>query len=327
VSGVNEKTVLVTGAAGYIGSWVTRTLLEAGFRIVALDNMTFGGRSLLSVLGHPKLRFVKADIRDARSVVEAAKGVDHIVHLAAIVGEAACDKDPEAAKSINVTGTQNVVGAAVANGVERLVFLSTCSSYGVQDTTVMADESTTLNPVSLYARTKIDGEKVVCDGITGDVSFTIFRPATVHGPSARMRFDLMVNHFAADAYFKRQLSVFGPEMWRPLMWVGDAGKAIRLALLAPSKAVHNQIFNLGQTEGNYRKREIGDALVRFVPDLEVKYEGIDRDLRSYRVDFGKIRRQLGFTLTKSLDEAIGDILRLFEHRVVADPKSPEYHNA
>ena len=322
-----QPTVLVTGGAGYIGSWVTRHLLEAGFHVVVFDNLMYGGKPLLSILGHPHLSFVKGDIRDLAALETAMKGVDHVAHLAAIVGEAACKKSPEVTKAINFTGTQNVARAAMHNGVQRFIFFSTCSSYGVQDTSQMANEQTQLNPVSLYAETKIDSEKFLLDTVNGDMFCTIFRPSTVHGPSARMRFDLIVNHFVRDAFTTHKLLIYGYKMWRPLMWVGEAGQAIKLALCADESLVRNEIFNLGATEANYRKSEIGEIIKnKYMPDLELSYGGTDQDVRSYRVDFSKIRERLGFTLSKSLDEAIGDILQLLEANIIDDSQSPEYQN-
>lgn len=323
-----SERVLVIGGAGYIGSWVTRHLLAEEFKVTVFDNLTFGGRSLLGVLGHPRYTFIKGDIRDRQALATAMKGIDHVIHLAALVGEAACDLSPEVTVAINFEGTKNVVKAAVNQGVRRLIFFSTCSSYGVQDTDQMATEETRLNPVSLYARTKIDAEKFLLDTMKRDLSRTIFRPATVHGPSARMRFDLIVNHLVCDAVTKHRLSIYGPQMWRPLMWVGDAAKAVELALRAEHSAVRNEVFNVGATEANYRKGEIGEIVQKRAPtSMNLEYEGTDKDLRSYRVDFSKIKQRLGFTLSKTLDEAVADLFQLFAAGVIHDPDSSEYRNA
>ena len=321
------KAVLVTGGAGYIGSWVTRQLLEAGFHVTVYDALLYGGKSLVGVLGHPRLRFIKGDVRDQQHLREAMHGVTDVVHLAAIVGEAACNKAPEDARAINCTGTQQVVHAAREQGVRRLIFFSTCSSYGVQETTQVAHEETQLNPVSLYAETKIDAERFLRDTVRdGDLCYTIFRPATVHGPSARMRFDLIVNHLTRDACLDRKVAIKGADMWRPLMWVGDAGRAIVATVHAEERVIRNQVFTLGGTDANYRKREIGEILKARLPDLDLTCSASDADVRSYRVDFSKIRTRLGFTLSKPLDAAIGDILQLLETGIVEDSHSVEFQN-
>lgn len=322
-----SKTVLITGGAGYIGSWVVRRQLAAGNRVVVYDNLMYGGKSLMGVLGHPQLRLIQGDIRDPAALSEAMRGVDNVVHLAAIVGEAACDKSPDDTKAINFGGTQNVASAARQNGVDRMIFFSTCSSYGVQDTSLLADENTQLNPVSLYAETKIDSEKYLQDSSDGKMSQTVFRPATVHGASARMRFDLIVNHFVRDAYANGKLMIFAPEMWRPLIWVGDTAKAIELALNAEDSVVRDQVFNLGASESNYRKGEIGEIIKdKFIPSLELEYRDTDSDTRSYRVDFSKIEDRLGFTSSKTLEQAISDVYQSLSTGMIQDPFHQEYRN-
>lgn len=323
-----NETVLVTGGAGYIGSWVVSRLLGEGYRVISFDCLKFGGRSLLGVVGHPRFTFVRGDIRNAAEVKAVMKNVDYVAHLAALVGEAACKSEPEATKQINVEGTRIVTKTAVELGVRKIVCFSTCSSYGVQDTTRMANEQATLNPVSLYAETKIAGEKILFDACAGrDIAGTILRPSTVHGPSARMRFDLMVNHFVRDAFVTGKLTILGPDMWRPLMWVGDAGKAILAVFRAEPKLVRNEVFNLGGVEGNYRKREIGDIIKRdFLPKLDLVIGQSDPDLRSYRVDFTKIESKLGFKLSKTLQEAIGDLCQMHRDGIIDDPSSALYQN-
>jgi nucleoside-diphosphate-sugar epimerase len=323
----NQSTILITGGAGYIGSWVTRRLLASGNQVVVLDNMMYSGKSLLGVLGHPNLRIIKGDVRQQADVDSAMDGVDHVVHLAAIVGEAACDKDPDVTRAINFGGTQNVARSARSHDVQRMVFFSTCSSYGVQDTSVLADEETELNPVSLYAETKIDSEKFLLDTSDGNMLHTIFRPATVHGSSARMRFDLIVNHFVRDAYATGKLTIFAPDMWRPLVWVGDPAQAIELALNAEENLVRDEVFNLGGVDGNYTKGEIGEIIKRrVVPNLELEFSNNDPDLRSYRVDFNKIHDRLGFTSSKTLEQAIAEIHQTLETGMVEDPFAQEYRN-
>lgn len=326
---MNNKTVLVTGGVGYIGSWVTRHLLGAGFNVIVFDYLGFGSEPLLSIIGHPRFKFIRGDIRNLDELDVAMKGVDFVAHLAAIVGEAACNKDPDGSKKINMDGTVNVARMAKKNNVQRMVFFSTCSSYGVQDTSILANEETPVNPVSLYAETKIYAEKLIADELfQSNVSWCIFRPSTVHGPSARMRFDLIVNHFVKDAFKTGRLNIQGPDLWRPLMWVGEAGKAIELAFKADKSVMDSQIFNLGGVNGNYRKREIGEIIKnKYMPELQLEIGHSDPDLRSYCVDFSKINTKLGFALSKTLDEAIGDLFQLLRLKIITEYETPVYHNA
>ena len=321
------QSVLVTGGAGYIGSWVVRRLLSAGYRVTIYDCLKFGGASLLGIIGHPALKFIKGDIRDVSRLRDALKGIDYVAHLAALVGEAACDLDPEETLAINFAGTKIVSESAIEAGVKRFIFFSTCSSYGVKDTTQLANENTTLKPVSLYAKTKIDSENFLLENVNRNLVLTVFRLATIHGPSARMRFDLIVNHFVRDAYLNGELDIFGPEMWRPLMWVGDAAQGVQLALEADEAKVGGEVFNLGATEANYQKKRIGEIIRdHFIPELKLKFSGSDKDLRSYRVDFSKIENKLGFKQTHDLESAIGHLLELLKTGIITDPNNSIYSN-
>jgi len=322
------ERVLVTGGAGYIGSWVTRFLLEAGYEVVVLDRLLFGGKSLEGVLGHPRFQFVHGDVRDEKALAAAIDGADRVVHLAALVGEAACKKNPDESRAVNVTGTRNVATAAIESGVKQLVFFSTASSYGVQDISVLADETSQLNPVSLYAESKIESEGILAKTFDGQKSYySVFRPSTVHGPSARMRFDLIVNHLTRDAYLDHKVEIFGGSLWRPLIWVGDAARCVVSALQANADAVRNQAFNLGNHGGNFRKIQVAEILrEKLIPDLQIVQQHDDPDLRSYRVDFSKIEKVMGFKVVKPIEAAMADIIQMLELKVVDDPYDHKYRN-
>ena len=294
------QKILVTGGAGYIGSTVVRHLLCKGYEVYVLDNLIQGADGINCFYGYSNYNFIKGDIRDQKLVDELVKQTDGVAHLAAIVGEAACKSDQDETKSTNIEGTKNIIQASVKNKTKRLIFFSTCSSYGAQDTNIMANEETPLNPVSLYARTKISMEKYLRDNFDEELSYTILRPSTVHGISPRMRFDLIVNHFVKDAVLNGKLDVFGGGLWRPLMWVGEVGRVVDKIFSADKKLIHNQVFNLGNTKDNKKKSDVAEIIKnKFIPDLKIKYSGKDQDLRSYKVDFSKIEKILDFKLEKN----------------------------
>jgi len=327
VKKLDRKKVLVTGGAGYIGSTLVRHLLVRGYDVVVLDNLLHGGHGVLCFLGYPGYQFIKGDIRDVSSVTKAVKGVDYVVHLAAIVGDPACKKYPEEAKIINLDGTKIVFNVAKNNGVKRFVFFSTCSSYGVQQSDDLADENAPLNPVSLYAETKIEMEKYIIDNVDNNMCYTIMRPSTVYGASPRMRFDLIVNHFVKDSVLNKKLIIFGRSLWRPLMWVGDAARAVEIVLRVEKSLVENQIFNMGNTKGNHKKSEIGEIIKnKYIPDLTLEFKGTDQDLRSYRVDFSKIESKLGFKLIKTLEASICELIQLVSENILNDISNTKYGN-
>ena len=322
-----SKRVLVTGGGGYIGSSMVRYLLICGYKVTVLDNLSMGSDGVMCFLGYPSYTFLKGDIREVAIVKEALNNVDYVIHLAAIVGEPACSKFPNDAKSINIEGTKILFDESIKSGVERFIFFSTCSSYGVQDTNTMANEKTDLNPVSLYAETKIEMEDYLIQNSNSQMSYTIMRPSTVHGVSPRMRFDLIVNHFVKDAFLNKKLDIFGRNLWRPIMWVGEAGRAVEKVLKSDLKIIHNQIYNLGNTSNNYRKSQIAEIIKsKFIPELEIKYEGEEEDLRSYKVDFSKIESELGFDLQKTLEQAIFELISLIDNNIISDIYGDKYKN-
>ncbi len=323
----NLKKVLVTGGAGYIGSTVVRHLLCSGYTVYVLDNLIQGSDGVNCFLGYGTYNFVKGDIRDYDLLNELVKKVDYVAHLAAIVGESACKVDPELSKSTNIDGTKNIIRSSLENKIKRLIFVSTCSSYGVQDTKIMAKEDTPLNPVSLYAETKISMEEHLRKNYDNELSYTIIRPSTVHGPSPRMRFDLIVNHFVKDAVLNGKLDIFGGNLWRPLMWVGEFGRAIDKIFSSDLKLVKNQIFNLGNTKDNRKKAEVAEIIKeKFIPNLKIKYSGQDQDLRSYKVDFSKIEKTLDFKLEKTIEKAIEELIFSLQNNLFKDPNSSKYKN-
>ncbi len=321
------KKVLVTGGAGYVGSAVVRHLIAKGYEVFAIDNLIQGSEGALSFLGYPTFHFIKADITDVKQMEKLIKKVDYVVHLAAIVGEGACKREPELTKKTNIDGSKMLIDICSKNKIKKLVFFSTCSSYGVQDINIMANEETTLNPVSLYAESKISMEKYLIENYDPELSYTILRPSTVHGLSPRMRFDLIVNHFCKDAYLNNKLEVFGGDLWRPLMWVGEVGRIVDTIFTAELKLIKNQIFNLGNTNANMQKKEIAEIIKKeFLPNISIEYSGMDQDLRSYKVDFSKIEKTLNFKLEKPINLAIDEILFSLKNNFFKDPNSKIYKN-
>jgi nucleoside-diphosphate-sugar epimerase len=175
---VSPAKIVVTGGAGYIGSVVTSHLLAAGKQVTVVDRLVYAGESLLGFLTHPCFRFVKGDVRKPESFAPALAGADAVVHLAAIVGEGACEMDQAAAWSTNFSGTEAMLAAAREGGVKRFVFISTCSNYGVSDPAELADEGVPLRPMSLYARSKVEAERHVLDR-AGDLCAVILRLGTI----------------------------------------------------------------------------------------------------------------------------------------------------
>jgi nucleoside-diphosphate-sugar epimerase len=322
-----KKKILITGGAGYVGSATVRHLLSLNYEVFVIDNLLQGSEGVTCFMGYPTYKFIKGDINDSNLLGELIKKVDYVVHLAAIVGEGACKKEPDLTKQTNIDSTKKLINLCSKNKIERFIFFSTCSSYGVQDTNKMANETTDLNPVSLYAESKISMEEYLKNNYDPSLSFTILRPSTVHGLAPRMRFDLIVNHLCKDALLYEKLEIFGGNLWRPLMWVGEVGRIVDIIFNSEIELIKNEVFNLGNTNANMKKKEIAEIIKnKFLPNIDLKYRGEDQDLRSYKVDFTKIETKLNFKLEKSIEEAINELLFSLKNKMFIDPDHKKYRN-
>lgn len=320
--------VLVTGGAGYVGSMLIPMLLEKGHTVRGVDWLAHGGQPLLPVWSHPDFDFIKGDLRDQDVVARALEGIDSVVHLAAIVGDPACARDPELARSVNLDASLEILNRAQAAGVKRFVFASTCSNYGrMKDPNGYVDETADLAPVSLYAETKVAVENaVLAAGRETELCATALRCATVFGVSPRMRFDLTVNEFTMEMVAKKEITVFGETMWRPYIHVRDMARGIIAVLDAPESKVKGEVFNLGSTDQNYQKQQLVELIKAHAPDADVKFVHKAEDPRDYRVTFKKINDTLGFRTTRSVPDGISEVADLVQSGVITDFQDARWRN-
>ena len=239
----NVRKVLVVGGAGYIGSGLVRDLLAEGYRVRVLDVLLYGDEAIRDLYNHPSFELVQGDFREVSPVVKAVKGVDAVIHLGAIVGDPACAVSEDETLETNLAATRLLADVCRASSVSRLLFASTCSVYGAAQEVV--DENSELNPVSLYAATKIDSERVLLDAQGRDFHPVIMRLATAFGWSHRPRFDLVVNLLTAKAAQEKKIVIFNGEQWRPFIHIRDISSAFRAALRAPLELVSGEVFNVG----------------------------------------------------------------------------------
>ncbi len=320
--------VLVTGGAGYIGSVLVRQLLSKGYKVRAFDSLKFGGDALYDVMLNEHFEFMLGDIRNAEAVEKALEGIDAIAHLAAIVGDPACKKYSDEAKETNWKGSVALFEAAEKAGVKRFVFASTCSNYGkMPDPDSFVTETSALNPVSLYAELKVKFEKYLLEERRDSkICSTALRFSTVYGFSPRIRFDLTVNEFTRNAAINGEQEIWGAQFWRPYCHVDDLARAVILVLESPEATVRANVYNVGSTEENYNKGMIIEEVCKVVPNVKVHFVESSEDPRDYRVNFDKIKNELGYTITKKVPQGVKEIYTLLKTGVVTDSFSQKFRN-
>ena len=249
------------------------------------------------------------------------------MHLAAIVGDPACGRDPRLADEVNVQATQNLLADAREAGVERLLFASTCSNYGrITDPATPIAEDGELRPVSLYAEQKVAMEKLILAAAGNGAKPTCLRFATVYGVGGRMRFDLTVNEFTRDLWADRELTVFGAQFWRPYIHVRDAARAVRAVLDAPEVDVTGEVFNVGRSCENYRKLDLVQEIRKQIDRGNVSYVPREEDPRDYKVNFEKIRTKLGFETQMTVPDGVAEVIAALEAGMFGDPFAGRYKN-
>ena len=290
---------MITGGAGYIGSMLIPMLLEKGHQVHVVDNLFFGGKTLLPYFINPNFSFVNVDVRDKSALRRELQDADAVVHLAALVGYPLCKKMPREAQEVNVDGTRNLLECAPRNA--RLVYASTGSNYG--EVEGICTESTPLNPLSLYGRTKTEAETMMLDA-SNSVSL---RFATAFGVAPRLRLDLLINDFAWQAIHQKYLVVYEKHFRRTFIHVHDIARAI-VHVLDSTNCQGHKVFNVGSEALNYTKEDIvmllKDRLEFLVHFAEI---GTDADKRDYEVDYSRIRNTGYHTevdIQRGLDELV-----------------------
>lgn len=306
----NKKLILVIGAAGYIGSVLVRKLLAQGYRVRGLDCFMYDNAfSLAGLESDNRFEIIEGDFCDDAVLSVALEGVTDLVLLASVVGDPLCKKYPDLARRINVDGTINLIKQLNGRGLDRFLFMSTCSNYGLRDSEVEATEASALNPASLYAETKVEVEQYLIENQSRlDFAFTILRSATAYGLSPRMRLDLTVNEFTFELASGRALEIYDAETWRPYCHTSDIASALIGVLEAPNEQVAGEIFNLGSPGENYTKQMLADLLLQKLAEAQIKFREGKVDPRNYRVNFDKISKKIGFdpnyAVTAFMDELI-----------------------
>jgi nucleoside-diphosphate-sugar epimerase len=270
-----------------------------------MDSFMYGDDSLSDLYDTTPLEVIRGDLRSIEATVAASHRADAIVHLGAIVGDPACDYDERFALEVNVGATETVAAVARGLGIRRFVFASTCAVYGASSGAL--DEDAALDPVSLYAKTKADSERILLSFAGETFAPVVLRFGTLFGASPRPRFDLVVNLLTAKALQDGDIVVQGGDQWRPFVHVRDAADAIVRCLTAQEDAVRRRVFNVGSAESNHTLRDVAALIADEIPGTRVRFAPGDTEQASYRVLFDRARDDLGFVATRSVREGVREI--------------------
>jgi len=305
--------VLVTGGSGYIGSVVVNEL--SGSSRVQNVRVIDNSQGILPFSKSKKCEFVLGDIRSDENLRVALKDVDTVFHFAAIVGDAACEKAPKQAIDVNVESVKKLIALSLKNDVERIVFSSTCTIYGLQPNNEIVNELTKPNPTSSYGLTKLEAERLFRQSHEQNgLDVCIFRLGTVYGPSAPpvMRFNIFANLFVLSACRTKTIRLYGGDKWRPLLFIKDIARAFILAAEAPSCRVSGETFNVGGNFENYTIRQVAEIVAEEVHGTKIVEEQLSPDPRSYKVSFDRIHGVLGYEPLYTLGKGVRELRDLID---------------
>lgn len=321
------KNVLIIGGAGYLGSVLSRLLLRHKCNVRVLDNLTYGHSGIEALFSDKNFQLIKGDCRNIGDLVDAIKNVDAVIHLAAIVGDPACSLDPEETIEINYLATKAIAETCKFNQINKFLFASSCSVYGASLTPQdRLGENAPVNPVSLYAQTKLRSEEGLLSIRDDNFMPTIFRFATLYGVSPRMRFDLVINTLTSKAVIDKKITIFGGKQFRPFINVADAAGACLQWLVSPIMAGGGEIFNVGANNQNYQIKDIGMIIKTVLPKTKIEIQKNADDIRDYNISFNKIRKILNFKAKKTIKTSVREIKNFILKENIYNINNTKYSN-
>ena len=308
------KRILVTGGGGYIGCAVVELLADSGYHPVVLDSFLWG-KTAVEHLGD-RVTLLEGDVRNSRDVIYAIQDVDAVVHLAGIVGQAACAKNPLAHYTTNVEATRTLLSCMTdpeVGLVRDFVYLSSCSVYGnVAGIHDKVFEGTPESPLSEYADGKFRSEQIISEFAqrVPHLCTTTLRLTTIFGWSRRIRLDLVANMFAHRALRDGKITIYGDgKQYRSLIHVNDVANAVLTTLESPRYVRQNQTFHVGEERNNVTIRELAECVCEQVPGAKVEYNPTaDTDRRDYRIDCQKIKNALNWSAKVTVPEGVAELV-------------------
>ena len=300
-----KKKILITGAAGYIGSYLATKLVLQGHKVTAIDKFMFEKNALSHLLLFDNFKIVHGDVRNKKMIKEYLRQNEFIIPLAALVGAPLCKKFPKMTKEVNFDSIKYMISNLKKD--QKIIYPNTNSGYGIGEKNAYCDEKSPLNPISLYGKTKVDCEKIILNFNNS----IVFRLATVFGSSYRMRTDLLVNYLVKEATLNNRIDIFEPHFRRNYIHVSDVVEAFIFVINNFSR-LKNNIYNVGLSDANLTKIQLAKRIKKIVKKTKIKIikNKKDPDKRDYFVSNKKIEKA-GFKTTISLDKGIKELYQLF----------------
>ncbi|MBS3057148.1 MAG: NAD(P)-dependent oxidoreductase [Candidatus Diapherotrites archaeon] len=317
--------ILVTGGAGYIGSILTKQLLEQGYKVRVLDCLFFGDSGIKQFRNNENFELINGRIENPEVVENAVKGCSAVLHLAGLANDASCDISEEKTRLINYEGTKLLLKYAKSAGVQRFIYGSSASIYGAGKNTALT-ESSPLAPVSLYAKYRIKCEEALFDSASNDFTVCALRKSTVFGYSPRQRLDLVINAMSAHAFNRHEITQMGGSQWRPNLHVSDAANAYIACLKANPDAVQKQAFNVGANSENYTVAQIAQMIVNEFPNTKIVHKEVSNSA-SYNLNFDKIESALNYKAKVSVKQGIAELKEALNSNLISNYENDIYYNA
>ncbi len=317
-----KKNILLIGGAGYIGTVLTELLLKEGYNVKIFDNFMYGNNSLKKFKKSKKLEIIKGDTRHIEELSVAFKNIHTVIHLAELVGDPLCSLNPEKTYEINYLATNLIITLCKKFFVEKFIYVSSCSVYGKNKNKKLLSENSEINPLSIYAKLKLNIEEAIIENTDPNFNYTILRLGTVYGKSYRPRFDLVINLFSGLSAMNKAISINSGNQWRPFVHVKDVARSI-LFVLKSSKKTNKEIFNV--ISENCTIAELSNKIKKHNKNLKIKNNTHAIDKRDYKVSAKKINKTLRFKPKFNINYGIKELINLVKKNKL-NVLNNKYHN-
>jgi|TARA_Y100000389_G_scaffold126223_1_gene123588 nucleoside-diphosphate-sugar epimerase len=305
-----KKKILLIGGAGYLGRVISEDFIKKKYSVRVLDNCIYHNVKNEFNLKNSNFEFVHGDKSDLKILKNVLNNVDIVILLSGLVGDPITKKYPILSNKTNIDKTKKCINFINKFKIKKLIFVSTCSNYGVTKKQIPVSENNILNPISAYSKAKVKIENFLIKNKKKlNFPFTILRFSTAFGYSPRMRFDLTVNQFVKDIYMGKKIELYDADTWRPYCHVKDFANAIHRVIQADEKLTKNNIFNVGRNENNFSKLSIIKLIIKKMKKGSYEIVKNSKDRRNYVVNFSKIKKILKFTPKLSISYGIGEIIQ------------------